>query len=113
MDYGDALENLFGSSFNKANAQEGVRLVNENKQLKKEIAEHKATISTLRESKKFYQQNYRKAKDAYLREVDKRRAAVNAHPTDEEIGQYVRECAEHETVKCTPFMSFSEWRAKR
>lgn len=90
-------------------------LVRTNASLKKKLqtqkTEMESTIDTLRTSKKFYQENFYKAKSAYERVLASN--VENALALDQQVAAYVRECAEHETVRLEAFMSFTAWRAMK
>ena len=115
MNKNDAFEKLFGEDFwkgvGKGDAGEGARLVRENQELKRQLAAANETIETLRGSKKFYQDNFGKAKAAYEKEVARRRALEAANSPeevaalDELITRYSIEAAGDVTIE-----RFSIWR---
>lgn len=110
---------LFGSGFgsSKTDSELGAELVRENQKLKKQNAELVKTIETLRESKEFYQRNFNKAKAAYQKEVDRRKAR-EAQEIQIEIdlqAHYNLALAAHES-RADPgwvFPSYEEWKRQR
>lgn len=68
------LESAFPGMGMGSDAATVERLTRENERQKVQIAELQKTVAVLRESKNFYQENYRKAKAAYERVVAERKA---------------------------------------
>ncbi len=120
----DTFDKLFGDDFFNAfkggagpTAAEAARLVRENQDLKKRLTASEEVVTTLRASKKFYQDNYGKAKAAYEKEVALRKAreaqdVAEAAALVELATRYAAELHRHE-MRDDPgfiFPTFDEWR---